>query len=88
MRGAYEIDVDHELVRALRESYTEVTGKPLEPVGMKVVADAAIFCGRRDPDRLPRPRRLGRARRCRVHDGRRELVRATKVYLALLRRLF
>ena len=87
VRGAYEIDPEHPLLLALQESYREVTGESLEPVGIKVVADGALFAAAGHPDRLPRPRRLGRARRRRVHAGRRSSCARREVYVALLRRL-
>jgi acetylornithine deacetylase/succinyl-diaminopimelate desuccinylase-like protein len=86
VRGAYEIDHEHELVRALREAYTEVTGKPLEPVGVKVVADGAIFAAAGIPTVYHGP--IGSGAHADVeYITVPELVRATGVYLALLRRL-
>jgi acetylornithine deacetylase/succinyl-diaminopimelate desuccinylase-like protein len=86
VRGAYEIDPEHELVRALRESYEEVTGRPLEPVGVKVVADGAIFAAAGIPTVYHGP--LGSGAHADVEFIEvPELVRATEVYLALLRRL-
>jgi acetylornithine deacetylase/succinyl-diaminopimelate desuccinylase-like protein len=43
VRGAYEIDPEHPLVQALQDSYRDVTGSKLEPVGLKDVADGALF---------------------------------------------
>src|SRR5436190_1368346 len=43
VRGEYGIDPEHELVRALRAAHEEVTGSSLEPIGLKVVADGALF---------------------------------------------
>jgi len=86
VRGAYEIDPDHELVHALQESYREVTGRELRPVGIKVVADGALFSAAGIPTVYHGP----------VGDGAHadvesmpvdELVRAANVYVALLRRL-
>jgi acetylornithine deacetylase/succinyl-diaminopimelate desuccinylase-like protein len=86
VRGPYEIALDHELLRALREAYEEVTGKPLEPVGLKVVADAAIFWAAGIPTVYHGP--VGSGAHADVeYIGVPELVRATEVYLALLRRL-
>jgi succinyl-diaminopimelate desuccinylase len=86
VRGAYEIDPDHALVRALRDAYEEVTGNPLEPVGIKVVADGAIFAAAGIPTVYHGP--IGSGAHANVeYIEVPELVRATEVYLALLRRL-
>jgi acetylornithine deacetylase/succinyl-diaminopimelate desuccinylase-like protein len=86
VRGAYEIDPEHELVRALRDAYEEVTGKPLEPVGVKVVADGAVFAAAGIPTVYHGP--VGSGAHADVEYVEvPELVRATEVYLALLRRL-
>ena len=45
VRGAYSIDPEHELSRALRAGYEDVTGTELPLTGIKVVADAAVFQG-------------------------------------------
>jgi acetylornithine deacetylase/succinyl-diaminopimelate desuccinylase-like protein len=86
VRGAYGIDVEHPLLRALQESYREVTGKPLEPVGLKVVADGALFSAAGIPTVYHGP--VGSGAHADVEfitvD---ELVRAAQVYVALLRRL-
>jgi acetylornithine deacetylase/succinyl-diaminopimelate desuccinylase-like protein len=86
VRGAYEIDPDHALVRALREAYEEVTGDPLEPVGIKVVADGAIFAAAGIPTVYHGPMGSGAHADVEFIEVP-ELVRATEVYLALLRRL-
>ena len=86
VRGAYEIEIDHPLLVALQESYLEVTGKTLEPVGVKVVADGAIFHEAGIPTVYHGP--VGSGAHADVElvpVG--ELVRATEVYLALLERL-
>jgi acetylornithine deacetylase/succinyl-diaminopimelate desuccinylase-like protein len=86
VREAYEIELDHPLLAALQESYLEVTGKPLEPVGMKVVADAAIFHAGGVPCVYQGPVGTGAHADVEyVTVG--ELVRATEVYLSLLGRL-
>jgi acetylornithine deacetylase len=86
VRGAYEIELDHPLLAALRESYLEVTGKPLEPVGIKVVADGAIFHQAGIPTVYHGP--VGSGAHADVeYMAVGELVRATEVYLALLGRL-
>jgi acetylornithine deacetylase/succinyl-diaminopimelate desuccinylase-like protein len=86
VRGAYEIDPDHPLLRALQESYREVTGESLEPVGIKVVADGALFAAAGIPTVYHGP--IGSGAHADVElvpvD---ELVRAAEVYVALLRRL-
>lgn len=46
VRDAYEIDPGRPLVAALRGAYREVSGEQLELVGMKTVADGAIWQGR------------------------------------------
>ena len=86
VRGAYEIDDDHPLLRALQEAYEEVTGKPLEPVGVKVVADGALFAAAGIPTVYHGP--VGSGAHADVEFVPvAELVRAAEVYVALLRRL-
>jgi acetylornithine deacetylase len=86
VRGAYEIDTGHPLLLALQESYREVTGKPLDPVGMKVVADAAIFHQAGIPCVYHGP--VGSGAHADVeYMTVDELQRATEVYLALLGRV-
>jgi acetylornithine deacetylase/succinyl-diaminopimelate desuccinylase-like protein len=86
VRDAYEIELGHPLLLALQESYLEVTGKTLEPVGKKVVADAAIFHAAGIPTVYQGP--VGSGAHADVeYMPIDELVRATEVYLALLRRL-
>jgi acetylornithine deacetylase/succinyl-diaminopimelate desuccinylase-like protein len=87
VRGAYEIDFDHQLSRALREAYAEVTGNELEPVGKKVVADAAVFAAAGIPTVYHGP--VGSGAHADVeYIEVAELVRASEVYVAMLRRLF
>jgi len=86
VRGAYEIELDHPLLLALQESYRDVTGKPLEPVGKKVVADAAIFHAAGIPCVYQGP--VGSGAHADVeYMTVGELVRSTEVYLALLGRV-
>jgi acetylornithine deacetylase/succinyl-diaminopimelate desuccinylase-like protein len=86
VRDAYEIALEHPLLVALQESYLEVTGETLEPVGMKVVADAAIFHAAGIPCVYQGP--LGSGAHADVeYMTVGELVRATEVYLALLGRV-
>jgi acetylornithine deacetylase len=86
VRGAYEIDPGHPLLRALQDSYREVTGRALEPTGAKTVADAAIFAAAGIPTVYHGPKGSGaHADEEQIELG--ELVRAADVYVALLRRL-
>jgi acetylornithine deacetylase len=86
VRGEYAIDVDHELARALRDAFTEVTGATLEPVGKKVVADGAVFAAAGIPTVYHGP--VGSGAHADVEYVEvRELVRAAEVYVALLARL-
>lgn len=86
VRDAYEIDLEHPLAVALRESYAEVTGRTLEPLGLKVVADGALFAEFGIPTVYHGPAGEGaHADVERVSVD--ELVRAGEVYAALLRRL-
>lgn len=88
VRDAYGIDPGHPLVAALQGAYEDVTGAPLEPVGVKVVADAAVFQAVGGiPTVYHGPQGSG------AHADDElipvdELVRATKVYLRLLERLW
>jgi acetylornithine deacetylase/succinyl-diaminopimelate desuccinylase-like protein len=86
VRGAYEIDVEHPLLHALEAAYEEVTGSRLERVGMKVVADGALFSEFGIPTVYHGP--VGSGAHADVEfmpvD---ELVRAADVYAALLDRL-
>jgi acetylornithine deacetylase/succinyl-diaminopimelate desuccinylase-like protein len=86
VRGAYEIDPEHPLLHALRGSYRDVTGNELEPVGIKVVADGALFAEAGIPTVYHGPLGSG------AHGDIEfipvdELVRAAEVYVTLLRRL-
>jgi acetylornithine deacetylase/succinyl-diaminopimelate desuccinylase-like protein len=86
VRGAYEIDPEHELVRALQDAYREVTDAALEPVGIKVVADGALFAAAGIPTVYHGP--VGSGAHADVEFVPvAELVRAAEVYVALLRRL-
>jgi acetylornithine deacetylase/succinyl-diaminopimelate desuccinylase-like protein len=86
VRGAYEIDPAHPLVRALQDAYTEVTRRPLEPIGVKVVADGALFAAAGIPTVYHGP--VGSGAHADVELVQvDELVRAAEVYVALLRRL-
>jgi len=88
VRGAYSIDPEHELSRALRAGYRDVTGTELPVTGIKVVADGAVFQGEASiPTVYHGPAGTG------AHGDIEfvpvaELVRATQVYLAMLQRLW
>jgi acetylornithine deacetylase len=86
VRGAYEIDPEHPLVQALQASYRDVTGNELEPVGIKLVADGALFAAAGIPTVYHGP--VGRGAHADVEFmAVDELVRAAEVYVALLKRL-
>jgi acetylornithine deacetylase/succinyl-diaminopimelate desuccinylase-like protein len=87
VRGAYRIDPEDRLVVALREAYQEVTGKELPLNGVKVVADGAIFHAAGIPTVYHGPMGTGAHADVESMDVP-ELVRATRVYLALLERLW
>jgi acetylornithine deacetylase/succinyl-diaminopimelate desuccinylase-like protein len=88
VRECYEIDPAHPLSVALRDGYEDVTGEELRIAGIKLVADAAFFhgdCG--IPAVYHGPAGNG------AHGDVEsvpvaELVRATKVYLRMLERLW
>jgi acetylornithine deacetylase/succinyl-diaminopimelate desuccinylase-like protein len=88
VRGAYAIDPEHPLALALRAGYEDVTGTELPLTGIKVVADAAVFQGETAiPTVYHGPAGDG------AHGDVEsipvaELVRATKVYLRMLERLW
>lgn len=87
VRGAYRIDPEDRLVVALREAYRDVTGDELPLTGIKVVADGAIFHQAGIPTVYHGP--MGTGAHADVESIEvPELVRATKVYLALLERLW
>lgn len=86
VRGAYEIDPEHPLLQALKDSYREVTGRELAVTGTKAVADGAIFAAAGIPTVYHGPSGSG------AHADEElmpvaELVRAAEVYVAMLRRL-
>ncbi|HEX4521527.1 MAG TPA: M20 family metallopeptidase [Gaiellaceae bacterium] len=86
VRDAYEIGLDEPLVQALRETYVEVTGQALEPVGIKVVADGAIFHQAGIPTVYHGPGGVGAHADVEYVEVA-ELERATAVYVALLEKL-
>ncbi len=87
VRDAYLIDPAHPLVAALRAAYEDVTGTALELVGLKVVADGAIFSQAGIPTVYHGP--VGTGAHADVETMPvAELVRATQVYLRTLERLW
>ncbi|HET7046271.1 MAG TPA: M20 family metallopeptidase [Gaiellaceae bacterium] len=86
VRGAYQIDEAHPLLHALEESYREVTGRELERVGKKTVADGALFAAAGIPAVYHGPVGSG-AHADAESMPLAELVRAAEVYVALLGRL-
>jgi acetylornithine deacetylase/succinyl-diaminopimelate desuccinylase-like protein len=87
VRDSYRIDPEEKLAVALREAYRGVTGKEQPLVGMKVVADGAVFHQAGIPTVYHGP--VGTGAHADVESmGVPELVRATNVYLALLERIW
>jgi acetylornithine deacetylase/succinyl-diaminopimelate desuccinylase-like protein len=87
VRGAYEIDPKHPLAVALREAYRDVTTQELPLGGVRLVADGAMFHAAGIPTVYHGP--MGSGAHGDVESIEvAELVRATKVYLALLERLW
>ena len=86
-RGAYRIDPEHLLVGALRGAYAEVTGEELPLTGVKLVADGALFDAAGIPTVYHGPMGTGAHGDVESIEVA-ELVRATRVYLALLERLW
>jgi acetylornithine deacetylase/succinyl-diaminopimelate desuccinylase-like protein len=87
VRDSYRIDPDEQLAVALREAYREVTGATQPLVGIKVVADGALFHQAGIPTVYHGP--MGSGAHADVESIEvAELVRATRVYLALLERLW
>jgi len=88
VRECYEIDPEDGLSRALRGAYADVTGEELPVTGVKIVADAAFFhgdCG--IPAVYHGP--IGNGAHGDVESVPvTELVRATKVFLRTLERLW
>jgi acetylornithine deacetylase/succinyl-diaminopimelate desuccinylase-like protein len=88
IRESYRIDLDHELVRALRAAYRDVTGSELEPIGTRVVADGAVFQAEGGiPTVYHGPMGTGAHADVEYMEVP-ELVRATRGYAATLERLF
>ena len=87
VRGAYEIDPEHPLAVALRQAYGDVTGNKLPLSGGKVVADGAVFRQAGIPTVYHGPVGTGAHGDVETVDVP-ELVRATRVYVALLERLW
>jgi acetylornithine deacetylase/succinyl-diaminopimelate desuccinylase-like protein len=87
VRDSYRIDPEEKLAVALREAYLEVTGTEQQLIGMKVVADGAIFHQAGIPTVYHGPVGTGAHADVETMDVP-ELIRATRVYLALLERLW
>ena len=87
VRDSYRIDPEEKLAVALREAYREVTGAEQALIGMKVVADGAIFHQAGIPTVYHGPVGTGAHADVETMDVP-ELVRATQVYVALLERLW
>ncbi len=88
VREAYSIDPEHPLALALRGAYEDVTGDELPVIGVKVVADGAVFQAVGGiPTVYFGPR--GEGAHADVESiAIEELARATRVYLATLQRLW
>jgi acetylornithine deacetylase/succinyl-diaminopimelate desuccinylase-like protein len=86
-RDSYRIDPEHRLATALRDAYLEVTGRELPLTGLKIVADGAIFSQAGIPTVYHGPVGSGAHGDVETVEVA-ELVRATRVYLALLDRLW
>jgi len=88
VRDAYSIDPEHPLAVALRGGYEEVTGEALESIGIKVVADGAVFQAVGGiPTVYHGPR--GEGAHADVESiAVDELVRSARIYLATLERLW
>ncbi len=87
VRGPYEIDPDHPLAVALREAYRDVTTEELPLGGVRLVADGAMFYAAGIPTVYHGPMGTGAHGDVESIEVA-ELVRATRVYLALLERLW
>lgn len=88
VREAYGIDPAHPLVGALRGAYEDVTGAELPLVGIKMVADGAVFQAVGGiPTVYHGPRGTGAHADVETMETA-ELVRAAKVYVRLLERLW
>jgi acetylornithine deacetylase/succinyl-diaminopimelate desuccinylase-like protein len=88
VRGAYSIDPEHKLAVALRAGYADVTGAELPLEGLKVVADAAVFAGVAGiPTVYHGPAGSGAHADVEFVPVA-ELMRATRVYLAMLQQLW
>ena len=86
-RDTYRIDPEHRLVGALRGAYEEVVGQELPLTGVRLVADGAAFHEAGIPSAYHGPMGTGAHGDVESIEVA-ELVRATRVYLALLERLW
>lgn len=86
-RGPYRIDAGDRIVAALREAYREVVGAELPLTGQRLVADGALFHAAGIPTVYHGPQGTGAHGDVESIEVA-ELVRATRVYRALLERLW
>jgi len=87
VREAYSIDPSHPLAVALAGASEEVVGAPLEPIGVKVVADGALFQEAGIPAVYHGP--PGEGAHADVESiAVDELARSARIYLATLERLW
>ena len=87
VREAYSIDPSHPLAVALAGASEEVVGAPLEPIGVKVVADGALFQEAAIPAVYHGP--PGEGAHADVESiAVDELARSARIYLATLERLW
>ena len=87
VREAYSLDPGHPLAAALAGAFEEVVGEPLEPIGVKVVADGALFQEAGIPAVYHGP--PGEGAHADVESiAVEELVRSARIYLATLERLW
>jgi acetylornithine deacetylase/succinyl-diaminopimelate desuccinylase-like protein len=87
VRDSYRIDPEEKLAVALRAAYRDVTGVEQPLIGIKVVADGAVFHQAGIPTVYHGPMGSGAHADVETMEVA-ELVRATRVYLALLERLW
>jgi acetylornithine deacetylase/succinyl-diaminopimelate desuccinylase-like protein len=88
IRGSYQIDAQHPLVAALQAACDEVTGSELPIIGLKIVADAAIWMSEGGVPAIYHGPVGDGAHADVEYVSIAELERATRVYLATLRNLW
>jgi len=86
VRESYSIDLEHPLLAALEDAYRSVTGRSLERVGSKTVADGALFAAAGIPTVYHGPVGTG-AHADEEWIAVAELERAARTYVALLERV-